>query len=93
MRASEINEEMKMAAARALAKVAKMPVTKQVRKIYPDEKFEFGNNYIIPKPFDKRVAVEVSYAVAKAGIDSGVAGKKIDLERYREELENMFLNK
>ena len=93
VRASEINEEMKMAAARALAKVAKMPATKQVKKIYPDEKFEFGKDYIIPKPFDKRVAVEVSYAVAKAGIDSGVAGKKIDLERYRKELEKRFLDK
>jgi len=91
VRASEINEEMKLAAARALVKVARLPVTAEVLKIYGLKSLEFGSEYIVPKPFDKRVAVEVSWAVAKAAIESGAASKKLDLVEYRKELEEKFL--
>jgi len=76
VRAKEINEEMKMAAAKALAKVAEDKLSK---------------DYIIPTPFDKNAAVEVSFAVAEAGMKSGVARKEINLEEYRRELEKKFL--
>jgi malate dehydrogenase (oxaloacetate-decarboxylating)(NADP+) len=78
IRAKEINEEMKIAAAKALAKVAK---DNGLRK-----------DYIIPMPFDKTVAVEVSFAVAEAGIKTGVARKKIDLDDYKKKLEEKFLD-
>jgi len=77
VRAREINNEMKIAAATALADIAKKNGLKK--------------DYIIPSPFDKNVVVEVSLAVAKAGIETGVARKKIDLKKYREELERKFL--
>jgi len=77
IRAREINEEMKMAAAKALAKIAK-------------EK-GLSKDYIIPTPFEKLAAVEVSFAVAEAGIKSGVARKEIDLESYKKKLERKFL--
>lgn len=91
--AREINEEMKVAAARALAGIAKMPVLEEIKKIYPDEKLEFGRDYIIPKPFDRRAYVEVSFAVAEAAVKSGVARKKVDLEEYRKKLEKGFAAK
>ena len=77
VRAREINNKMKIAAATALADIAKKNGLKK--------------DYIIPSPFDKNVVVEVSLAVAKAGIETGVARKKIDLKKYREELERKFL--
>ncbi len=89
--AKEINEEMKIAAAKSLAKLAKMPVTEQVKKAYDSKEFIFGRDYIVPKPFDKSVAVEESFAVAKAAIKSGVARKRVDLEEYKEELKKKFL--
>lgn len=90
VRAKEINEEMKIAATHALAKIAKMPVTEEVVKAY-GKNFEFGRDYILTKPFDKRNAVEVSFAVAKAAIESGVAQKKnFDLENYYESLKRKF---
>ncbi len=92
-RASAINEEMKVAAAHALSSVAKMQVTEQVKKAYAGKDFSFGPDYIVPKPFDKRVSVEESLAVAKAAVQSGVAGKKLDLAEYRAELEKRFLGK
>lgn len=92
VRAREINDEMKIAATYALAKIAKMPVTQDVRDAYNGKNFEFGKEYIVPKPFDKRIAVEESLAVAKAAIESGVAGiKNFDLDDYRIKLENKFL--
>ncbi len=86
-RASEINEEMKVAAARALADLARQDVPDAVRKAYGDQPLQFGPEYIIPKPVDPRVLFEVAPAVAKAAVDSGVARRGIDLEGYREELE------
>jgi len=73
VRASQINEEMKIAAAHALAKLAHLPVPDYVRKAYNDENIEFGRHYIIPKPLDLRVIEYVAVAVAKAAITSGVA--------------------
>ncbi len=86
VKASTINMAMKVAAAEALAEVARLPVTEDVRSAYNGESFEFGSDYIIPKPFDRRLFVEVSYAVGKAAVESGVA-EKIDLNEYRKELE------
>ena len=86
VRARTINKEMKVAAAQALAALARQPVPDEVKAIYPNETLEFGTGYIIPKPFDRRLFVEVSYAVAEAALKSGVAQKSVDLAAYREEL-------
>ena len=86
-RARTINKEMKVAAARALAMLAREPATAEVAALYPNEKLVFGDSYLIPKPFDKRLFVEVSCAVAKAAVESGVAGVKLDLAAYRAALE------
>ncbi|RIK57697.1 NADP-dependent malic enzyme [candidate division KSB1 bacterium] len=87
VRATAINEEMKHAATRALAELAKEPVPYAVIKAYRLQNLKFGRDYIIPKPFDPRVLLWVAPAVAKAAMDTGVAQKKIDLDKYREELE------
>ena len=87
VRAQKINEEMKIAAAKALADLTREPVPYSVMKAYRVEELNFGPDYIIPKPFDPRVLIWEASAVAKAAMDSGVAGKKIDIEKYREELE------
>jgi malate dehydrogenase (oxaloacetate-decarboxylating)(NADP+) len=87
VRATAINEEMKHAATRALAELAKEPAPYSVIKAYRLQSLEFGRDYIIPKPFDPRVLLWVAPAVAKAAMDSGVAQKPIDLDKYREELE------
>ena len=84
VRARTINKEMKVAAAHALAALARQPVTPEVQALYPNEKLEFGTGYIIPKPFDRRLFVEVSYAVAEAAVKTGVAQKQVDLAAYRE---------
>ncbi|NUO79882.1 NADP-dependent malic enzyme [candidate division KSB1 bacterium] len=88
VRATAINEDMKHAATRALAELAKEPVPYTVIKAYRLQSLKFGRDYIIPKPFDPRVLLWVAPAVAKAAMDSGVAQKKIDLDKYREELES-----
>ncbi len=90
-RATQVNEEMKLAASRAIAKIAKLPVTKDVLKAYGIEKLEFGKDYIVPKPFDKRVAVEESFAVAQAAIKTGAARVNLNLDQYRAFLEEKFL--
>ena len=87
VRATTINTEMKVAAANALANLARQPVPDDVKAIYPGEALEFGDSYIIPKPFDRRLFVEVSHAVAAAAIKTGVARKPVDLDAYRKELE------
>ncbi len=89
VRASAINEEMKLAAVRALAEVAVRgeAVPKAVREAYPNDVFDFGPSYIIPKPFDPRLLVYVPVAVAQAAMESGVARKKIDLAEYSKRLE------
>lgn len=87
VRATKINEEMKMAAVRALAELAKEMVPEQVNIAYGETKLTFGREYIIPKPFDPRLIAKVPPAVAKAAIDSGVAKEPIeDWERYEEQL-------
>lgn len=85
--ASTINEEMKLAAAHALARLAKEEVPENVKRAYNDESLSFGPEYIIPKPFDSRVLLWESAAVAKAAMDTGVARKSIDLDEYRESLQ------
>lgn len=87
VRAKAINEEMKMAAVRSLAALAKEPVPEQVNIAYGETKLIFGKDYIIPKPFDPRLITRVPVAVAKAAIESGVARIEIkDWERYEDEL-------
>jgi malate dehydrogenase (oxaloacetate-decarboxylating)(NADP+) len=87
VRATVINEEMKMAAVRALAELAKAPVPEQVNIAYGETKLNFGRDYIIPKPFDPRLIAVVAPAVAKAAMDSGVAMHPInDWDKYTEEL-------
>jgi len=87
VRATDINEPMKQAAAEALADLAKEDVPDAVVKAYGDEPLQFGPEYLIPKPLDTRVLFEVSAAVAQAAIDSGVARVERDLDGYRDELE------
>ena len=89
VRATTINEEMKLAAVKALAELAKSPVPDIVNIAYNEKSISFGPNYIIPKPVDPRLITEVSVAVAKAAMESGVAKKKIeDFEKYKIELDN-----
>jgi malate dehydrogenase (oxaloacetate-decarboxylating)(NADP+) len=85
-RASAINEEMKMAASQALAELAKAEVPDSVSRAYGGQKFRFGRDYLIPKPFDPRVVYYVAPAVAEAAMRTGVAGIKLDIEEYREKL-------
>ena len=84
--ATGVTYEMKIAAVRALAALAKDQVPDAVRRIYRAEELEFGPQYIIPKPFDPRVILEVSHKVAEAAVASGVAGKTIALDDYRKSL-------
>src|SRR5690606_20636638 len=87
VRATKINEAMKMAAVRALAALAKETVPEQVNIAYGETKLNFGRDYIIPKPFDPRLITMVAPAVAKAAMESGVALQPItDWEKYEEEL-------
>lgn len=87
VRATAINEEMKLAAVHALAKLAKEPVPEIVNVAYNEKSLEYGKQYIIPKPIDNRLLVTVAPAVAKAAMDSGVAKHPItDWEAYEEEL-------
>ena len=86
-RATVINEAMKTAAARAIAALARTDTPRDVRQLYPDEKLEFGPDYILPKPFDRRLLAEVPAEVARAAMESGVSRRPIDdLERYSRQL-------
>jgi malate dehydrogenase (oxaloacetate-decarboxylating)(NADP+) len=88
VRASAINEEMKLAAAKALAALARLPVPESVLKAYNLDKLEFGKEYIIPKPVDPRLISTVAPAVAKAAMESGVAKFPIkDWDAYRKSLD------
>jgi malate dehydrogenase (oxaloacetate-decarboxylating)(NADP+) len=87
VRARAINEEMKMAATHALAELAKQDVPESVAVAYGVTTFQFGPEYLIPKPFDPRVLLWVAPAVASAAMESGVARERIDLESYRNQLE------
>ena len=87
VRAREINEEMKVAAANALAELSKEDVPDSVVKAYGDEPLQFGPDYIIPKPLDPRVLFRVAPAVARAAVESGAARIELDLDEYVESLE------
>ena len=91
VRATSINEEMKIAATRAIAKLAKEPVPEVVNTAYQLQKISFGKEYIIPKAMDPRLLTAVSSAVAKAAIATGVARREItDWEEYEDSLSNML---
>jgi len=88
--ATAINEEMKLAATRALAELAKEDVPDSVCHAYGVERIRFGPEYIIPKPFDPRVLVWEASAVARAAMETGVAKEPVNLEEYRERLERLL---
>ncbi len=90
VRARKINAQMKQAASRALAALAKEPVPAEVCRAYGVDHLEFGRNYILPKPLDHRVVVWEAPAVAEAAIQSGVARLRLDVEDYRRKLEEKF---
>jgi len=87
VRATVINEEMKLAATHALADLAKENVPDSVCRAYGITRLEFGPDYLIPKPFDPRVLVWESSAVAQAAMETGVAQEPVNIEEYREQLE------
>jgi malate dehydrogenase (oxaloacetate-decarboxylating)(NADP+) len=87
VRATMVNDEMKLAATRALAALARQDVPDSVRRAYGVERLEFGRQYIIPKPFDARVLIWEAAAVAQAAMETGVAQAPIDIHEYREQLE------
>jgi malate dehydrogenase (oxaloacetate-decarboxylating)(NADP+) len=89
VRASRINEAMKLAAVHALAELARRgeAVPQAVRAAYPHDCFDFGRDYILPKPFDPRILIFVAPAVAQAAMDSGVARRKVDTVEYTKRLE------
>ena len=87
VRATEINEAMKVAAAEALAELARQDVPDAVVKAYGDQPLQFGPEYIIPKPLDPRVLFEVTPAVAEAAMETGAARRELDLADYVEQLE------
>ena len=87
VRATKINEEMKLAAVYALADLAKKSVPEQVNIVYDEVSLTFGKEYIIPKPFDPRLIYEIPPAIAKAAMDSGIALEPItDWDKYRDQL-------
>jgi malate dehydrogenase (oxaloacetate-decarboxylating)(NADP+) len=93
VRAKAINEEMKIAAVHALAKLAREDVPDSVSRAYGGKKFQFGPEYIIPKPFDPRVLLWVAPAVAQAAMKSGVARLPIkNMDEYKEQLERLLGN-
>jgi malate dehydrogenase (oxaloacetate-decarboxylating)(NADP+) len=87
VRARQINEEMKLAAAKSLAALAREDVPESVSRAYGGESFSFGPDYIIPKPVDPRVLTWVAPAVAKTAMETGVARIKVDLDEYKERLQ------
>jgi len=91
VRATAINDEMKIAAVKSLAELAKEDVPDSVIKAYGDQPIKFGKDYIIPKPFDSRVLIWEASSVAKAAVDSGIAREPIqDFSAYREHLESLL---
>ena len=91
VRATKINEEMKLAAAHALAELTRQPVPTMVLRAYGVEKLEFGRTYLIPKPLDPRLLCTVAPAVAKAAVESGVAKQPIaDWDTYAESLRKRY---
>jgi malate dehydrogenase (oxaloacetate-decarboxylating)(NADP+) len=91
VRATKVTEGMKMAAAKALAELTKEEVPTYVKEAYGVDTLEFGKDYIIPKPLDKRVLLWVAPAVALAAVEDGVARvENFDIEQYRESLKNLI---
>ncbi|BCD68770.1 malic enzyme-like NAD(P)-binding protein [Nitratiruptor sp. YY09-18] len=88
-RSRAINYEMMIAAAKALAKIAHLEVPEEIEKIY-GKKLQFGTEYIIPTPFDPRLIVEISIAVAQAAVQSGVARKELNWDTYRKHLSQLL---
>lgn len=94
VRARKITENMKMAAAKALADLAREPVSKEITELTGNKDLKFGKTYIIPNPFDKRVLLSVAPAVAKAAFDEGVARvDKFDIKSYEKHLKDEILKK
>jgi malate dehydrogenase (oxaloacetate-decarboxylating)(NADP+) len=91
--ARTINDEMKIAASKSLAALAKEPIPGEVLKAYELSHLEFSRDYIVPKPLDERVCLWEAPAVAEAAMQTGSARKKVDLAEYRKELENRLLNR
>ncbi|MBK6895227.1 MAG: NADP-dependent malic enzyme [Alphaproteobacteria bacterium] len=90
--ATTINEEMKLACVKAIAELAQKEIVAEVAAVYSNENLEFGRDYLIPKPFDPRLIVDLPLAVAKAAMDSGVATRPItDFEAYRDRLQQYFI--
>ncbi len=89
--ATAINNEMMYAASMALARLAKKDVPPEVCRAYGRKRFSFGSDYIIPKPFDPRVLPDVATAVARAAMDTGVAGRKVDIDGYRTRMETLSI--
>ncbi len=91
VRATEINEEMKLAAVKAIASLAREDVPEDVLAVYKARsRYEFGRDYLIPKPVDQRVLLRVAPAVAEAAMKTGVARRKIDIASYREKLQRFL---
>jgi len=89
-RAKQINEAMKMAAAKALANLAREEVPQQVKDAIPGRDFTFGREYVIPTPFDPRLITTLPVEIARAAMESGESQKPIaDLEAYRESLKHI----
>jgi malate dehydrogenase (oxaloacetate-decarboxylating)(NADP+) len=86
-RATEISDDMKMAAARAIAGLARQPITEEAG--FDGTGLEFGRTYLIPKPFDRRLLVHVASAVAECAMKSGLARKTFDIDEYREKLSQL----
>jgi malate dehydrogenase (oxaloacetate-decarboxylating)(NADP+) len=90
VRAKAVNMEMKLAACHALAELAKKPVPQYVKDAYNGADLKFGKDYVLPKPFDRRVFVDLSVAVAKAAMDTGVARITLDIDEYKQKLINQL---
>ncbi len=90
VRATTINEEMKLAAVHAIAELAKQGIPENVLRAYGGQQFHFGRDYLIPKPFDQRALLWVAPAVARAAMETGVSRKPIDLKEYPEQLEKIL---
>ena len=86
VRSKAVNEEMMLAATRALAELAREDVPDSVRTAYAGERIRYGRNYLIPKPFDPRVLYHVAPAVARAAMETGVARVTLDMDEYRDRL-------
>jgi malic enzyme len=82
---------MKIAASKALAEIAKKEVPGYIKKIYKEDLI-YGRKYIIPKPFDKRILVEVASAVAEAAVNDGVARRNVDIKKYKSDLKKITSN-